>query len=333
MRSSIRSAIWPEPGFRRRSLAEPAKCRWRRRWPRRTRTEPTNTPENITQDQREALIRYSGTAAAARREESDNAFLASISSGSPAFSREQLTRMHEAGQLPDAQYVHWTKWLDAHNANLAEAASRQTVSADKAAKAKADDAEYSFLLNLSRTQFSSNPDELARQKDALLDTVQAKFTDPERLLRIHKAITDQARRAANGEDEFGLPEGKIVQKYIDEAFRTKQGEYQALYLDPSGLFNKDESQDFQRARFYEVQEMARDQLRKGKTAQEVVANIKTEVEKLNDGEIKTILSGASPAAAAVPVPEPDKRVGALRRVIDGRVAVFDKNQKFVKWED
>ena len=187
------------------------------------------------------------------------------------------------------QYLPWVRdWNSAERQRVESfKRERDQQMAQQQAQQKKDRLQ-AFLLQVDLAEFSSDP-LLANQKEQTLRGLAVSLfeNDLESLGKAVDAISSRKKEFINLQGVFQQPEGKLVMSYILKKYRASDGTYKGLKWDPDG-WQKDKSQEFMQARYYEVIDYARELLGEGKTANDVIKIIGDFVDKLNDGQIKEI---------------------------------------------
>ena len=166
-------------------------------------------------------------------------------------------------------------------------------------------AEYDKLaLELFHVEPYGMPDQQKRQRADWEERLAASDLDDVQRLNLHERLKKKFQGDSN---PFSTPAGRLVKKHLDTLLKE-----QKLYYDPSGLFNREDSEEFQAARYVELVDYAEDALRRGDSVDVVLENVKKQQEQLNDGKVRRILT---PQASTMP---PDA-VRLLRDKNTGRI--------------
>ncbi len=166
-------------------------------------------------------------------------------------------------------------------------------------------AEYDKLaLELFHVEPYGMPDQQKRQRADWEERLAASDLDDVQRLNLHERLKKKFQGDSN---PFSTPAGRLVKKHLDTLLKD-----QKLYYDPSGLFNREDSEEFQAARYVELVDYAEDALRRGDSVDVVLENVKKQQEQLNDGKVRRILT---PQASTMP---PDA-VRLLRDKNTGRI--------------
>lgn len=216
-------------------------------------------------------------------------------------NRDELKADHDNKLLDDESY---SKLLEICN-NREEKDRRRVIEdqkkreqerakaeaeAKKAAKEQLRVQKEAFLYDLSKTHFASDPSVALTEQKKLVDIVEKRVSDPVIRLELRKKIKERYEESVTGKDVFGIGDGVVIKAFIDE-YINKDMEFTGLHYDPDGWSGEDFSQEFQRARYYEVMDLAKHYLRAGKKAEEIKKELSEKIEKLNDGQIKDLLEG------------------------------------------
>lgn len=219
----------------------------------------------------------------ARRKAWQTEYEIDLKEGKSAWSRETLQTAHEKKEISDDQYLFALGKIEEKEAKQKQIDNEQ--------KKRADDLEKAFKFNLTMTNFSSDPAVNEEQKRALKEEASERFAgDNEKKLSVYGAIDAASTNALKGGDEFATPEGQVVLQFITKNYRGDNGEYKGLRY--NGIWDwsaTDSSTEFQQARFYEVIERGREMIGQGKSAAEVIASIKGQVNELNDGKLASLI--------------------------------------------
>ena len=250
--------------------------------------------KNLSEDYRDQLIRATKTAKAQKETERDSHVLAEINQGRPP-TMESLLAAKDAEIITEEQFNRYVGWVKSYNSAI-EAAAKAAKSEAKAEQTEAKrlkteheaDVRDAWKYRIVNTWFSSDPNAAWAQREEIWKEVMKSVNDTSNLTDIMKTLDTQMQNGLSGKDEFGTPDGKMVLKYIEDSYRDGS-EFQGLKWDPWG-WEKDKSQSFMQARYYEIHEIAREMLRKGDGAAKVIEEVKTRVGKLNDGKIKSIMT-------------------------------------------
>ncbi|WP_294436622.1 hypothetical protein [uncultured Victivallis sp.] len=184
------------------------------------------------------------------------------------------------------------------------AAKQQEAEARQATQARRK-AEYDKLaLELFNVEPYGMPDQQKRQRADWEERLAASDLDDVQRLNLHERLKKKFQGDSN---PFSTPAGRLVKKHLDTLLKE-----QKLYYDPSGLFNREDSEEFQAARYVELVDYAEDALRRGDSVDVVLENVKKQQEQLNDGKVRQILT---PQASTMP---PDA-VRLLRDKNNGRI--------------
>lgn len=184
------------------------------------------------------------------------------------------------------------------------AAKQQEAEARQATQARRK-AEYDKLaLELFNVEPYGMPDQQKRQRADWEERLAASDLDDVQRLNLHERLKKKFQGDSN---PFSTPAGRLVKKQLDTLLKE-----QKLYYDPSGLFNREDSEEFQAARYVELVDYAEDALRRGDSVDVVLENVKKQQEQLNDGKVRRILT---PQASTMP---PDA-VRQLRDKNTGRI--------------
>lgn len=184
------------------------------------------------------------------------------------------------------------------------AAKQQEAEARQATQARRK-AEYDKLaLELFNVEPYGMPDQQKRQRADWEERLAASDLDDVQRLNLHERLKKKFQGDSN---PFSTPAGRVVKKQLDTLLKE-----QKLYYDPSGLFNREDSEEFQAARYVELVDYAEDALRRGDSVDVVLENVKKQQEQLNDGKVRRILT---PQASTMP---PDA-VRLLRDKNTGRI--------------
>lgn len=184
------------------------------------------------------------------------------------------------------------------------AAKQQEAEARQATQARRK-AEYDKLaLELFNVEPYGMPDQQKRQRADWEERLAASDLDDVQRLNLHERLKKKFQGDSN---PFSTPAGRLVKKHLDTLLKE-----QKLYYDPSGLFNREDSEEFQAARYVELVDYAEDALRRGDSVDVVLENVKKQQEQLNDGKVRRILT---PQASTMP---PDA-VRLLRDKNNGRI--------------
>jgi len=212
-----------------------------------------------------------------------------VEAGEIETDQEQVQRQFEQGEIDaetrDARLEYLQKRENASE-KARNAANARWAKSDKNTR---EDKINAFKLHVADTQWSSDPSVNVEQREKLLGQMEKLFADdPDALLKLREHVGKASREGAAGKGVFNTGEGKIVFDFIKDKYRNDNSEYQGLKWDPWGP-QKDKSQEFMAARYYEIMDYAKERLAAGDNAQKVIADIKERVERLNDGKIKVIL--------------------------------------------
>ena len=250
--------------------------------------------KSMTNDYRDQLIRAAKTAKAQKDTERDSHVLAEINQGNVP-TQDSLLTAKDAGIITEEQFNRYTGWVKSYNSSVeaaakaakAEAKAEQTEKkrAQQESEANARDAWKYRIVN---TWFSSDPNAAWAQREEIWNQILKSVNDTAHLNEIMKVLDQQMQDGLSGKSEFNTPDGKVVSDYLLKSY-TDGEKFKGLTYDPSGLFNKVTDQKFMQARYYEIHEMAREMLRKGKNSTEVIEAVKGRVGELNDGKIKMIM--------------------------------------------
>lgn len=212
-------------------------------------------------------------------------------------NRDELKADHDNKLLDDESYSKLLEIDTTRNKKLVEdeikkktARAKAEAEAKKAAKEQIRVQKAAFLYDLSETHFASDPSEALTEQKKLFDIVEKCFSDPEIRLELRQKIKERYDESVNGKDVFGSGDGVVIKAFIDE-YINKDKEFTGLHYDPDGWSDEDFSQEFQRARYYEVVDLAKHYLRAGKKAEEIKKILSEKIEKLNDGQIRDLLEG------------------------------------------
>ena len=258
--------------------------------------------KNITEDYRDQLIRVAKTAKTQKETERDAHVLAEINQGRVP-TEDSLIAAKDADIITEEQFNRYMGWVKSYNSAIASAekAAKAEAKAEKnEAKQAANEAKRlqreqetiekdHWNYKISNTWFSSDPNAAWAQREQIWSEILKSVNDSSDLNELMKHLDSQMQDGLSGKSEFTTPDGKLVQQYIEKSYRDGV-QIKGLSYDPSGLFNKVKDQKFMQARYYEIHEMAREMLRKGKTGTEVIEEVKKRVGQLNDGEIKFIMT-------------------------------------------
>lgn len=169
------------------------------------------------------------------------------------------------------------------------AAKQQEAEARQATQARRK-AEYDKLaLELFNVEPYGMPDQQKRQRADWEERLAASDLDDVQRLNLHERLKKKFQGDSN---PFSTPAGRLVKKQLDTLLKE-----QKLYYDPSGLFNREDSEEFQAARYVELVDYAEDALRRGDSVDVVLENVKKQQEQLNDGKVRRILT---PQASTMP---------------------------------
>lgn len=248
-----------------------------------------------------ADIENSSTRARNKRMKAEvEGYRANLTSGNdvPYKTVSELNDAYQRGVIDAEQYNDYYQVLSSYENSLASA-QRQRETDVKQMQAKlASDAKEGIMFDVYRTVFSSDPTVAINQAQQCREIADAQITDLGNLKQIHEFIDQRMNDAINGKNEFATTNGKVVFDYINKEYRDGE-KFEDLYYDPNGLFNKVSDQNFQRARFYEVMDQAREYLRAGDQSQDVIKKIKEQVAELNDGKIAAIMDRSTMSKVSV----------------------------------
>ena len=231
---------------------------------------------------------------------------------------DRLAELTASGKL-DARtveelFLDGTISANQYNASLrsladAEERSRRAAKQQEAEARQATQArrkvEYDKLaLELFNVEPYGMPDQQKRQRADWEERLAASDLDDVQRLNLHERLKKKFQGDSN---PFSTPAGRLVKKQLDTLLKE-----QKLYYDPSGLFNREDSEEFQAARYVELVDYAEDALRRGDSVDVVLENVKKQQEQLNDGKVRRILT---PQASTMP---PDA-VRLLRDKNNGRI--------------
>ena len=220
-------------------------------------------------------------------------------------TQAELNTALQKGEISPALYNDFSEYLK----KVENARKTAETEARQAATRKTEALRDSYKLDIIQMDFPNNPNEAYDLFRDTWDELKAHVKDNKALIDLYSTLKAQLDKGLKVEqDEFKTPEGKIVKDFIEKTYR-KGTNFQGLYYDPNGLFNKTDDQTFMQARYYEIFEIARKRLNAGKTASEITKEIQEQVNQLNDGKIKNIL-GDMYSAPKQPVEEPITRASA-----------------------
>lgn len=217
-------------------------------------------------------------------------FEASYHMGAPMYrTQAELDVALKNGEVTTEAYNDFSRYIKQFDVSIESARKAAETEARRADTERAENIRDSYKFDIIQLDFPTNPNEAYDMFQDVWDELKAHVKDYKHLVDLYGTLKTQLDKGLkNEQDEFKSPEGKAVKQYIEKKFRNGT-DFQELYYDPNGLFNKEDSQNFQQARYYELYEIARKMLRDGKSASEVTAEINERVSQLNDGKIKNIL--------------------------------------------
>ena len=169
----------------------------------------------------------------------------------------------------------------------------------EAAKAKAQNDleklnEQNYADSLVGKLYQSNiplhPADNAIAKNSAYQQVMEKIKNPKLLDSTLKAIDQIFNDGLNGKGIFDTPEGQQIKKWFNDNFRNKAGEI--INLDYDAWFwaeqDDEDSQEFQKERYYELVSYAAKLIQNGYSAGEVIEKVEEEKKKFTADNIKGI---------------------------------------------
>ena len=210
-------------------------------------------------------------------------FEASMHMGAPKYKdQNELDTAFKAGELNVDQYNKYSNALASYNANI-ERAKEQA--AEKAKKNLVN----AFKWEIYRKKIPLKLEDAYAEAKKIWGDIQKTVKDPETLLDLSKFLDKKVSDTlSQKEDEFQTPDGQHVLKFIENTYWTEEG-YRGLVYDEGWFWDGDNSQDHQRAQFYNILEMARERLRAGQPAEKIEEFITEKVGQMNKGKIRTVL--------------------------------------------
>lgn len=224
-------------------------------------------------------------------------FEASLHMAAPKYKdQSELDTAFKAGELNVDEYNKYSDMLARYNSNLERAKEQAAEAARKTAAQIETDMRDSFKWDIYTKNYPMQPEKAYAEAKKDWAVIQKKVKNPKLLLELseflNKKISDTL---SNTEDEFKTPEGKDVLNFIEVSYwDDKESQYKGLVYDQGGWFSRDgaNSQEHQRAQFYNLLEIARGKLQAGESAEKIKEYVKKQVGEMNRGKIRDVLNSA-----------------------------------------
>ena len=193
----------------------------------------------------------------------------------------ELKAARERGDIDDSLFNTLSGILSKHE---------QAIESAKEKRNK--DIVNSFKWDIFRAPFTANPEQAYGAANRFLNIIDGLDLNPEQRQVLTdflmKKVTDTLSHKV---DEFRTPDGEHVLDFIYSKFWDKDASsYQGLVYDKRWYWRDgDNSQEHQRAQFYNILEMARERLRAGRPSEDIEKDIMEKVGQMNRGEIRTVL--------------------------------------------
>ena len=269
-------------------------------------------------------------------EEDRDRFLADMTDGNvPAL--DALEAEHRNGVVSDGQYV-WKSntvktWLEKQKRERLHGESQAEKARQKAVK----EAKAELLLRIGLADFTGTGQENEALTKGFWDEARRKFnTDFVTLNEINNSLKSASKEG----NVFSTPEGKLCREVLSKAYKDGK-----LYYDPWGLFNKEDGAEFQAARYLELHNWMKEELKKKTPVDEIIKGVNDRVADLNAGKVKSFLAAnmgtAAPKVNAVPADNASKidaspNPGSKGRVFGEGTTGIWRGKKVVvkngKWE-
>ena len=224
-------------------------------------------------------------------------FEASLHMNAPKYKDQgELDTAFKAGELNVDEYNKYSDMLARYNSGLERAKEQAAEAARKTAAQIETDMRDSFKWDIYTKNYPMQPEKAYAEAKKDWAAIQKKVKNPKLLLELseflNKKISDTL---SNTEDEFKTPEGKDVLNFIEVSYwDDKESQYKGLVYDQGGWFSRDgaNSQEHQRAQFYNLLEIARGKLQAGESAEKIKEYVKKQVGEMNRGKIRDVLNSA-----------------------------------------
>ena len=239
-----------------------------------------------------------------RGDEANSEWVRAVESGEIETSPEQLQREFELGIISGTQRDLRIDYLkkreaasekarNARQEQLRQEREREERRQRDQVQQQRKDKILAFCGRIDFTEWSSDPAVNVGQQNDLEKELVSEFSDDlEAQDKVRKHLQQSAREGMAGKGVFDTGEGKIVLKFIKDQYRKADGSYRGLKWAPWGR-DKENSQEFMRARYFEIMDYAKDRLLQGDDATKVIEGVKARVAQLNDGVIRQIFARAA----------------------------------------
>ena len=219
-------------------------------------------------------------------------FEASMHMGAPKYKdQSELDTAFKAGELNVDEYNKYSTALASFNSSIERAKEQAAEKAQRVATQQETDRSNLWKYKIYMHDFSMNPTKALEDTVKIWDRILAEIKNPKNLLDLNVFLQKKVQDTlSNNEDEFKTAEGADVLKFIEKSYWDNDAsQYKGLIYDDGWLWNGDDSQEHQRAQYYNILEMARERLRAGQPAEKIKDFITEKVGEMNRGRIRTVL--------------------------------------------
>lgn len=249
-------------------------------------------------------------------------FLADITGGNVP-ELDALEAEHRNGLVSDRQYV-WKSdavkaWLKEQKRERLHGESQAEKARQKAVK----EAKAELLLRIGLADFTGTGQENEALTKGFWDEALKKFNHDFVTLN---EINNSLKSASKEGNVFSTPEGKLCRDVLSKAYKDGK-----LVYKPWGLFNNEEGAEFQAARYLELHNWMKEELKKKTPVDEIIKGVNDRVADLNAGKVKSFLAANMGTGRAPKTGNEKDRIS--RRKVNGRTAIFGSDKKFIRWED
>ena len=249
-------------------------------------------------------------------------FLADMVNGNVP-EMEALEAEHQNGLISDKQYVWKSNTVKAWLKEQKKERLYGESQAEKARQKAVKEAKAELLLRIGMADFTGTSQENGALVKGFWDEAVKKF---EKDFVTLNEINNSLKSASKEGNVFSTPEGKLCREVLSKAYKDGQ-----LVYKPWGLFNNEEGAEFQAARYLELYDWMKEELKKKTPVDEIIKGCNDRVAELNAGKVKSFLSANMGTGRAPKTGNEKDRIS--RRKVNGRIAIFGSDKKFIRWED
>lgn len=223
-------------------------------------------------------------------------FLADMVNGNVP-EMEALEAEHQNGLISDKQYVWKSSTVKAWLKEQKKERLYGESQAEKARQKAVKEAKAELLLRIGMADFTGTSQENGALVKGFWDEAVKKF---EKDFVTLNEINNSLKSASKEGNVFSTPEGKLCREVLSKAYKDGK-----LVYKPWGFFNNEEGAEFQAARYLELHDWMKEELKKKTPVDEIIKGCNDRVADLNAGKVKSFLSanmgaGRAPKVNAVP---------------------------------